>query len=329
MIQPQQVSQLKELLNRAGEIFIIYPKKANFDLLAAASSLSLSLGEQGKNVRLFSPKQPVETEGLAGLEKTLTQIGNQNLCISFDYVEEQVEKVSYHIGEETQKFYLTIKPQKGHTPLDSSAIEFFYTGAEVDLIILVGVQELDSLSQLYYGYEDTYRSIPIVSINTHETDFGNLKLDMSHATCLSEGVTKLLLDAGVSLSSDAATNLLAGIEESTNNFQSMSAGALTFEVAARLMERGARRVHRKNSPSFGNVAAVGNGELHSSEQAAGSFSPGKRAVDKRGLSRQLEKNVDKNAKQNSKSYGAQMSKSKKDGVGGLNYQPSDSSSRGG
>jgi nanoRNase/pAp phosphatase (c-di-AMP/oligoRNAs hydrolase) len=341
MIQPEQVSQLKELISRASDIFVIFPKKANYDQLASAAALSLVLQESGKNVRLLSPRLSDQPEGLTGLEQTTDQIGNQNLCISFDYVEEQVEKVSYHIGEDSQKFYLTIKPQKGHQPLDSSKVEFSYTGAETDLIILVGVSALDSLGQLYYGYEDTYRNLPMVSINTHETDLGNLRLDLSGATCLSEGVAKALFDIGLSVSSDAATNLLAAIEDATSQFQSFSASALTFEMAARLMQHGARRVHRHQSGQLSLAESqsraegkfIGNGEVQMEEVRGKSRSVQNVTAEESGDDSATEtpEQFENEAKASRKTRGTNSkSESKKSKTtGGLDYQPNESAPRGG
>lgn len=244
MFPQEALVQLKELLASTQNVFIIMGAQANLDQLAVASSLSLALAEAGKDIKLACPQEPKPTRELAGLNQLVTVIGNQNLSISFDYDEQAVDKVSYHIGEETNKFYLTIKPKKGHPPLNIDSVELSYTGAEADLVFLIGVGQLDQLDQLYFGYEDMYRNSPIVTIGTFQPEFGLIKLDASGATCLSEPVADLIEQLDLSLNSDAATNLLTAIEECTDGFRSMSATATTFETVAKLMKAGARRTRR-------------------------------------------------------------------------------------
>ncbi len=256
MISTEQTNQLRELLAVAHNVLIIFPDSASYDQVAIASALFMVLRQDNKDVRLLSPMPMVDhpqfqsfAPTLVGLSDATSEIGNQNLTVSFEYNEESVDKVSYHIGEESQRFYLTIKPKRGAPPLDTRGVEFSYTGAEADAVILVGVQQLDSLGQLYFGYEDLYKNSPVISINTFEPEFGLIKLDTSGAASQSEVVTKLLLDLQLTIPSDSATNLLSGIEVATDGFRSMSATAQTFEMVAKLLQLGARRMRRASEPT--------------------------------------------------------------------------------
>jgi hypothetical protein len=247
MIDDATTAQLKSLIENAQTILIIYPPAASHDQKAVAASLFLSLMRFQKNVRLVTP-QPLKSgeEQPTGIENTQTDIGNQNLSISFNYTPEQVDKVSYHIGEGTGKFYLTIKPKAGYPPLDANNVEFSYTGASADLVILVGVNELESLDQLYFGYEDLYRDVTIISINNYATSFGTVKLDTGDASTTSEVMAKLIPTLGLPLDSDTATNLLHGIESGTQNLSALTVSADTFETVAQLLRAGARRSFKRN-----------------------------------------------------------------------------------
>lgn len=248
MIDESLSNQLKQLVDSARTIFIIFPPTASADQKAVAASLYLALSRTEKTVGLISTQKAPggEVASISGLEHTQQELGNQNLSISFPYSPDQVDKVSYHIGEESKRFFLSIKPKPGVPPLDASQMEFSYTGATADAVFLIGVTELESLDQLYFGYEQLYQDTPTVSINSYTTSFGTHKVDAGTASSCSEIVTQLIQRLGLSLDNDIATNLLYGIESSTKNLSAPTASAETFETVAQLLRAGARRSFKRS-----------------------------------------------------------------------------------
>lgn len=248
MIDQNKLTLFSELFDRSKTVLIIFSADALRDHLFAATALYKTFKlSTDKEVLLLSSKDLSKNEAdIVYLDETKTEIGNKNLCISLDYEEDGIEKISYHINQETKKFYLTIKPKNNIKPPSSENVEFFYTGAEADMIILVGVDELESLEQLYFGYESLYQSTALVSINSYETAFGNLKIDVLGSSCVSEYVSDLLYSLNYQPDSEVATNLLAGIDEETDKLQSYLATAETFEIVAKLLKSGARRFARKD-----------------------------------------------------------------------------------
>ncbi|OGJ39250.1 MAG: hypothetical protein A3A82_00410 [Candidatus Pacebacteria bacterium RIFCSPLOWO2_01_FULL_47_12] len=243
MIDAQQITQLTDLIAQAKSIFVIFPSTASPDNRAAAEALAASLLQAGKEVRLLSPRLPEPSRYPESSEVAVTtELGNQNLVLSFAYQPEQVDNVNYHIGEETGRFYLTIKPQKGQKPLDPASVEFSYTGAEADLIVTIGVKELAELGQLYMSYEEVYTKVPVVSITTFDPPFATVSINAGSSPSLSQAVARLISDLGFSLSSDAATQLLYGIEMATQGMASRSVTAETFETVGQLLRQGARRI---------------------------------------------------------------------------------------
>lgn len=246
MNENEQIDQLKPLLSPAQNVLVVFPATASFDQAALATSLGIVLEKMGKRVSLLSPDtEGSKVTGLTGLDKVSTKVGNQNLNVIFDYKKESIDKVSYHIDEESQKFYLVIQPQKGFPPLEVSAVSFDYAGMDADLIFLVGVSSLESLDGLYAGYEDLYKDTTTISIHNYQTSFANINLDISGKTSFSEFGVGLIEGLGGELDSESATNLLSGIEETTQSFSSFSTTANTFATAAKLMQQGARRTRRK------------------------------------------------------------------------------------
>ncbi|NCO12485.1 MAG: hypothetical protein COZ34_03300 [Candidatus Pacebacteria bacterium CG_4_10_14_3_um_filter_34_15] len=281
MIDKRKLELFKEIFDRSQSILIIYSQNATRDQLFAAASFYASLkSTSNKSTKLLCSKDlSKEQSDIAYLEEAQSEIGHENLCIGLDYLENSVDKVSYHVSEETKKFYLTIKPKKGFAPLSKENIDFSYTGAEADLIILVGVDELDSLGKLYFGYENLFNTATLVNINTYETEFGNFKFDISGASSFSEFIFQVLYELQIPIDPESATNLLTGINEETNNFSSFSATADTFYVISKLMKAGARRITKKLKKQQGeqltNVDKKVAAEVPKNKDLTGSFSPKK------------------------------------------------------
>lgn len=241
VLMVENMSRFVELLPQSQDIAIVFDQHADLDALAAATSLCLALQEAGKSARLFAPTLPSSDPRLTGLDQVLTTFGHQNLLVSFDYSEDKVDKISYHIGEETNKFYLTIKPKKGAEPLSSEKVEFSYSGAEPDMIIAVGVSDLESLDSVYLGYEDTYANTTLVSINEYETSFGVLQLSSMGISSLSELVVELLQESQLQLTPQIASNLLLGIEDKTRGLRYGTVTAESFAAVADLLRAGGSR----------------------------------------------------------------------------------------
>ena len=160
MVSQNQVSQIQSTLATAQNIFIALPQNPTFDKVAASLGLYLSLTKANKTVDIASPtKMIVELSSLVGVGKVKNffQGGKDGLIISFDYLEEAIEKVSYNI--ENGKFNLVIKPKPGHPPLDSEKVQYSYSGGKADLIFTVGVNSLESLGKLFKNHQELFKSL--------------------------------------------------------------------------------------------------------------------------------------------------------------------------
>ena len=248
-------AQVASMINKAGEVLLVLNKTSNTDQQCAATALLLALNQAGKPARLVCPQLPPSDGMITGLDQVMTELGHQNLQIAFDYNEDRVDKISYHIGEETKKFYLTIKPKKGAQPLDSSGVIFSYTGAEADLIITIGVTDLEDLGAIYLGYEELFRNKQLVSINEYETSFGTVKLTQAGFSSISEVVAHLIIQSGLAHSADSASNLLLGIESSTKGLQAINVSADTFQTVTDLMRAGAARRYSATKPTSVQIAS--------------------------------------------------------------------------
>ncbi len=254
MIDQAQTDKFKEFLGLSKNTLVIFPETKDLDLFLA-SYCFYSFLSSSSDARLLSPKfkQKLPTELLDLIEnkKIETELGKENLLMSFPYQEEQVDNVSYYIGEQDKRFYLTIKPKKGVAPLNSSKVEFSYAGSQADLLILCGVEDLEKLGQLYFAYENLYKSTNnhLVTINNFIPDFGNLNLDISPTSSYCEAVFYLLKDLDgedrdILAKSDIPTLLLYGIEYKSRGLQSFDINADTFLAVAQLLQLGGMRLFK-------------------------------------------------------------------------------------
>ncbi len=246
MLDQALLNTLKSYLDQAHSVTIVCGADATIDILATTSVLVEALKSLEKDVRLVAPTKP-DTSVIGGLEAIETTIGNQNLVISFPYEETAVDKVSYHIGENSGQFYLTIKPKKGNDPLDFNKVDFAYAGAESDAIILVGVTRLEELEQLYIGYEDFYETTTKISFTSNGSALGDVNISAIGYSSLSECVLVMLNSLGIEFSAESATNMLSAIDVETDYMRSLKASAITFEAVAQLMRVGARRLRPDTS----------------------------------------------------------------------------------
>ncbi len=198
---PVDTNQFKGLLDSAHSVVVLLPKNPSYDAVAAALALKLCLDQFGKptSVTCADP-MTVEFHRLVGADTIISNFGSRNLVITFPGQTEIVDKVSYHLDDRGE-LNLVITPKPNTPGLDHHKLNFISGGTQADLVILVGGAE-----------------VPEVFAQTKQF-------------CLvgSEETTHLLETLKLPISSDAASNLLAGMEKST------------AEAAAILMRHGARR----------------------------------------------------------------------------------------
>lgn len=243
------MSEIKTLLAGTQSCAIVVGKEASFDHWVVATSLAQLLRAEGKSVLLASPMLPnvakhPELQPLFGLETTVDHLGKQNLIVSFDYTLNAVDSVSYAIDEVNQKFLLTIKPRNGAEPLAGESIKTSYAGSTVEVIFLIGVHDYAQLGKLYAENQSVFVTAPKVSIHQFMPEIAQISFSTNKHTCLAELVPEVLLEMDLSLTPEAASNLLYGIEWQTDWLSSLRTTANTFDVVSALLNAGAKRQPR-------------------------------------------------------------------------------------
>jgi c-di-AMP phosphodiesterase-like protein len=254
MSSSDQLNQLKKALTDASAVLVLIGQNPNHDFVAAGLGLYLVLKEAGKETEIACPSDMrVEFSHLVGLDKIKNKLGNKNLVVSFDYVEDSIEKVSYHVKE--NKFNLVVQPKPGAKPLDSDKVTYSYTGARADLIFVIGARSFDGLGSFYGDEKQIFSESYTVSVgNSNVTPFSKTTIVDVNASSVSEVAYSLLSSLEFKVEGDAASNFLSGIDYATGRFGDSRTPASSFAAAAQLIGKGATRSNREGLKEADNTA---------------------------------------------------------------------------
>lgn len=245
MQQNPDFSALASAYAQAKNFLIFIHPQATYDAVAAALATRRALIESGRvcDVMCEEPMR-VEYNHLVDIDQVRQEVGNRNLVVSFAYDENQVDKVTYNLREDIQRFELVIAPKTGSVPLDPSTIEYYRTGLSADIIFLFGYHSLDELGEVYKREKyEIDRAYSVALTQGKIPGFAKLHLQLQpESLSYSEMMYFMIRQLQIAeVKDDIASNLLAGIEYATNRFTQPNLPARTFETVANLMRRGARR----------------------------------------------------------------------------------------
>lgn len=239
-----QIDQLKELIAKYQSIGIAIKKTPNVDEMAAALSLYLSLQSINKSVAIASPSDPlVEVSTLVGIDNVKTEFegGGKDLVVSFPYQDGEIEKVSYTLEEG----YLNIIVKAGEQGLSFDEKDVEYKrggeGAHIELLFVIGTSRLADLGSIYDA--EALKDTTVVNIDnkTDNSKFGDVVIVDEQMSSVSEMVAQITTQLDLPMDIDIAQNLLSGILQGTDNFQSQKTSSLAFAMAGQLMKHGAVR----------------------------------------------------------------------------------------
>lgn len=182
----------------------------------------------------------VEFNRLVGVNEIKKELGSRDLTIRFpNYPADNIERVSADVDND--EFFLRVIPKPGFESPKENQIDISYSGVSADTVIMVGGANETHFPALS---SDSLGDAKLVHIGTKELstsqDRGILSFAQPAASS-SEIVTSLIKESGLNIDADIATNLLMGIEDGTNKFESGEVNAETFEAAAYLMRQGGTR----------------------------------------------------------------------------------------
>ncbi len=236
------IQRLREIFERDGSFAIVVGSSYTIDEMGGALSIYLALISRGKDVTIISSKQPlVEVSNLVGIDRVKSSFESKSgdLVVSFPYQQDEIGKVSYTL--EGGFLNIIVKPKDNSLSFGEKDVMFKRSGEAPLVLIAVGVKRLSELSSLFNI--EALKDTTIVNIDKAGANegFGDIVIMGQGASSVSEQVANILLTLTYPMDPDISQNLMSGIVESTQDFQSARTSSLAFEMAGILLRNGAIR----------------------------------------------------------------------------------------
>jgi len=238
-------AQALELIEKAQKIMIA-PSTPDGDSIGSALALLKVLEALGKQVTVVVTQEiPVYLRFLPfveELEKEFT--ASKDFIISLSTEGAEVDHLKYEVDQ--GRINIIITPKAGtFKPAD---VLFDHGRPDIDLIITVDTGDLVQLGDLYEKNKEFFHETPLLNLDHHASNgrFGTHNcLDFS-VSATTQMLTPLMYELERKyqkklIDEDLATLLLTGIITDTGSFQHSNTTPEAFEVAAGLLERGARQ----------------------------------------------------------------------------------------
>lgn len=235
-----------EVIKAAKNILVCPSSPIDGDSIGSAIAMMITLRKLGKTVTVAaSDAVPDALKFLPYLDEVKTEVPvSKDFVISLDTGNAEVDHMKYEV--DGGKINIIITPKNGKFgPHDVSFTSGTY---DYDLIISVDTGDLVQLGKIYTENKDLFESRDFLNIDHHASNgkFGTynfLDFTMSSTTQM---LTMLLKDlekeSGTELiDEDVATLLLTGLVTDTGSFQHSNTTPEAFEIAAELLDRGARQ----------------------------------------------------------------------------------------
>ncbi len=221
----------KKLIKEAKNIYILPSKDNQPETILSSLALFYTLKKLNKNVNLIVEEFPQEFQFLI---PSLNFISHpKNFVISIPNSKAKVSQIRYEKNQEDLKIHLTL--DKGN--IKKNDISFCFNNPKPDLLITVGVKDLEYIKELYQ--ENSISDFPILNINnqTGNKNFGQVNL-IDTTSSLTEITTSFVKSIDNNLiDKNIATCLLTGVILSSENFQNKNTSTETFETAAFLIKK--------------------------------------------------------------------------------------------
>ena len=244
LLQPDISASLKAI-EEHQRILITPHANVDPDGLSSALALYHILRALGKDATVICPDTLPESlkflPGFPALEEGIKESENFVVTINLeDGIE--VDKLRYTV--EDNKVNIIVVPRKGR--IKPSQVHLGAGERPYDLIIVIDTADLTLLGSLYTDHIDLFSEIPVLNIDHHisNTRFGQVQLIDPTAASATEVLYHWFMQVPLfkeQITPDLATLLLTGLITDTRSFQNPNTTPRSLEVAADLLDRGARQ----------------------------------------------------------------------------------------
>lgn len=245
MLNQLDLSQATKAILDHQRILIVPHANVDPDCLGSALACYQMFKALGKDVTVICPDTPPESlRFLPGFEKFQGQIEESDnfvITVNLDQGVE-IDKLRYTVEDNTVN--IIVIPKKGK--VKKSQITFGEGERPYDLIVVVDTADTALLGSVYSDHVDLFTQLPVLNVDHHisNTRYGQLQLIDPTAASATEVLYNWFLsnpDWTPHITPDMATLLLTGLITDTRSFQNPNTTPRSLEVAAELLEKGARQ----------------------------------------------------------------------------------------
>jgi phosphoesterase RecJ-like protein len=244
-LTPRQYAAATEILQRYQRLLVIPHANVDPDGLSSALACYQIFRGLGKDVTVICPDTlPESLEFLPGFEGLKQGIdGSQEFVLTINLEPGvEIDKLRYTV--EDQKVNIIVLPKQGR--IQTQNIHMTQGDWPYDLIVVVDTADLHLLGSIYTQNIDLFGGIPILNIDHHisNTGYGQTQLIDPTAASATEVLYGWFMAEPAmrrQLTADTATLLLTGLITDTRSFQNPNTTPHSLEVAAELLEKGARQ----------------------------------------------------------------------------------------
>lgn len=235
-----------EIIKDAQNILIVPSTPMDGDSVGSALAMMKVLRRLGKQVTVAAAEEvPDVLLFLPFTDQIQTDTTfSKDFVISLNTQEAEVDHLKYEV--EQGKINIIVTPKHGQ--FSGHDITFGKGQANFDLIIAVDTGDLVQLGKVRTENPELFENTPLLNIDHHSSNgmFGSYNFVDSSVAATTQILTPLIQamekEFGQELiDEDVATLLLVGIITDTGSFQHTNTSPEAFEVAADLLECGARQ----------------------------------------------------------------------------------------
>ena len=244
-ISQEALSAATAAINEHRRLLVAPHTNVDPDGLSSALACYQLFSALGKEVTVVCPETPPESlEFLPGFEKLTERVREQEQFVVTINLNEGVEVDKLRYTVEDKKVNIIVVPKGGRIQPDQ--VSFSAGEQPFDLIVVVDTADLSLLGSLYKAHVDLFSAVPILNIDHHISNMGFGQIQLIDPTAAS--ATEVLYHWMKSVPSwkqyitqDLATLLLTGLITDTRSFQNPNTTPRSLEVAAELLDQGARQ----------------------------------------------------------------------------------------
>ena len=244
-LSKEEFSAASHALRQHRRILILPHANVDPDGLGAALACYHLFSALGKDVTVVCPDTPPESLAfLPGFDHMSEDLAAQEQYVLTINLDDGVEVDKLRYSVEDRKVNIIVVPKGG--TIRKEQVVFSDGEYPYDMIVVVDTADLPLLGSLHTQHPRLFSAMPVLNVDHHvsNTRYGTLQLvdpSAASATAVLYEWCQNDPDLAQHLTPDVATLLLTGLITDTRSFQNPNTTPRSLEVAAELLEKGARQ----------------------------------------------------------------------------------------